>query len=244
MTSLVSNKTTQEGLPQHHVAIIPDGNRRWAEAHGKAPWEGHEAGAQMTEKIVREARRLGIRELSFWGSSLENLEKRPMKEKQELLRIYATYFEKLITEEELHRDRAKVRFIGRWEEQFPDSLKTILQRVLDATKDYDQYFLNFFLAYSGDDDMLQAMKHVTGEGLAPGMVTADVLKKHLMTRDIPPVDLLIRTGGDPHLSAGFMMWETANSQLSFPTVYYPDFTPEEFQKALQEYADRERRFGK
>jgi undecaprenyl diphosphate synthase len=65
-----------------------------------------------------------------------------------------------------------------------------------------------------------------------------------MTREIPAVDLLIRTGGDPHLSAGFMMWETANSQLSFPTVYYPDFTPEELQKSLQEYAERERRFGK
>lgn len=230
-------------LPRH-VAIIPDGNRRWAKERGQEPWEGHEAGAQATEKIVREARQLGIRELSFWGSSLENLEKRPLREKQELLRIYAAYFEKLITEEELHRDRAKVRFIGHWTEQFPDSLKKILSRVLDATKDYDQYFLNFFLAYSGDDDMLQAMKKVAGEGLAPGMITPDTVKKHLMTAELSPVDLLIRTGGDPHLSAGFMMWETANSQLAFPEVFYPDYTPELFRQTIIDYTDRERRYGK
>lgn len=231
-------------VPPHHVAIIPDGNRRWAKEHGQEPWQGHEAGAQASEHIVREARRLGVRELSFWGSSLENLQKRPMLEKQALLGIYATYFEKLLTEEGMHRDRVRVRFIGRWEEQFPDSLKSILHEVLGATRGYDQYFLNFFLAYSGDDDMLQAMKHVAGEGLAPGMVTTEVLKKHLMTAELPPVDLLIRTGGDPHLSAGFMMWETKDAQLSFPTCFYPDFTPERFRAALAEYADRERRFGK
>lgn len=238
-----STKNQDPKLPRH-VAIIPDGNRRWAKEHGKEPWEGHEAGAQATEQIVREARRLGIRELSFWGSSLENLEKRPMKEKTELLRIYATYFEKLITEADIHRDQARVRFIGRWEEQFPASLKSVLHRVLDATKGYGQYFLNFFLAYSGDDDMLHAMKQVAGEGLAPGMVTRDVLKKHLMTAELPPVDLLIRTGGDPHLSAGFMMWETANSQLAFPEVFYPDFTPDLFGQIIAEYTDRERRYGK
>ncbi len=230
-------------LPRH-VAIIPDGNRRWASEHGLESWEGHEAGAKRIEEIVRMARDIGIREISFWGSSLENLVKRSMQERQELLRIYATYFEKLMSEPSLHTDRVRVRCIGRWEEQFPDRLKVILKRGIEATSGYDQYFLNFFLAYSGDDDMLQAVRRIAGEGLAPGMVTESVLKQHLMTAALPPVDLLIRTGDDPHLSAGFMMWETKDSQLSFPQVYFPDFGADAFRTSLTEYVERERRFGK
>lgn len=229
-------------LPRH-VAIIPDGNRRWAKDHGLESWEGHEEGAKRIEEIVREARKIGVREISFWGSSLENLTKRPMKERQELLRIYATYFEKLMNEEDLHTDQVRVRCIGRWEDQFPDRLKEILRRGIEATKHYDRHFLNFFLAYSGDDDMLQAVKRIAGEDLAPGMVTDRVLKKHLMTAELPDVDLLIRTGNDPHLSAGFMMWETRDAQLSFPAVHFPDYGAEAFRASLAEYAERERRFG-
>jgi len=230
-------------LPRH-VAIIPDGNRRWAKEHGFESWEGHEAGAKRIEEIVREGRRLGIREVSFWGSSLENLSKRPLSEKQALLRIYATYFEKLMADEDVFRDRVKIRCIGHWEEQFPDSLKSILRQGMEATKEHDQYFLNFFLAYSGDDDMLQAIQHIAGKGLAPGMVTERVIKEHLMTALIPSVDLLIRTGDDPHLSAGFMMWETKDAQLYFPNCHFPDFDASGFQAAIDEYIDRDRRYGK
>jgi undecaprenyl diphosphate synthase len=229
-------------LPRH-VAIIPDGNRRWAKEHGLESWEGHEEGAKRIEEIVREARKLGIREVSFWGSSMENLTRRPLQERQELLRIYATYFEKLMSEESLFTDRVRVRCIGRWKDQFPDQLKAILNRGIEATKNHDQYFLNFFLAYSGDDDMLQAVKRIAGEDLAPGMVTESVIKQHLMTAELPSVDLLIRTGNDPHLSAGFMMWETKDSQLSFPQVYFPDFRAETFGASILEYTERERRFG-
>lgn len=230
-------------LPRH-VAIIPDGNRRWAKDHGLESWEGHEEGAKRIEEIVREARKIGVREISFWGSSLENLTKRPMKERQELLRIYVTYFERLMNEDDLHTDQVRVRCIGRWEEQFPDRLKDILHRGIEATKHYGQYFLNFFLAYSGDDDMLQAVKRIAGEDLAPGMVTEKVLKKHLMTAELPDVDLLVRTGNDPHLSAGFMMWETRDAQLSFPALHFPEYGAEAFRASLAEYAERERRFGK
>lgn len=238
---------SQESSPAtnlpHHVVIIPDGNRRWATLHGMEPWEGHEAGAQITEKLVRTAHTMGIREISFWGSSMDNLTKRPLREKQALLEIYEKYFAKLIEEEDVHKDRTKIRFIGHWEEQFPESLKKVIQRCIDGTKDYDQCFLNFFLAYGGTDDMVRAVQGVVAEGLNPATVTGDMLKQHLMTADLPPVDLLIRTGGDPHNSDGFMMWETAYSQLAFPSLFYPDFSPEEFQKVIKEYSERDRRFG-
>lgn len=227
-----------------HVVIIPDGNRRWAALRGLAPWKGHEAGAENTERIMREARRLGVKEISFWGSSLENLVKRPVSESKALLRIYETYFQKLLTSEDIHRDQAKIRFIGRWEEQFPASLKSILSQCLAATKDYSKHFLNFFLAYSGDDEMRQAFQKVAQTLPAGGVVTDAMIKENLMTKDMPPVDLLIRTGGEPHLSAGFMMWDMANTQLYFSEKLYPDFDEKAFREALLDYSERERRFGK
>ena len=132
-----------------HVVIIPDGNRRFAKELGREPWYGHELGAKNTEQLIKKAHVLGIRELSFWGSSLENLKKRPLEETRALLRIYETYFKELLGNADIH---------GRWREQFPESLKETLFKIEEATKSYDQYGLNFFLAYSGDDDMLQAVE--------------------------------------------------------------------------------------
>lgn len=230
-------------LPRH-VVIIPDGNRRWAAERGLEPWQGHEAGAENTEKLVREARRLGVKELSFWGSSLENLAKRPVAESKALLRIYETYFKRLLTSEDIHKDEARIRFIGHWEEQFPESLKKVLRECLEATKNYNKHFLNFFLAYSGDDEMRLAIGKIAATLPPGGVVTDEMIKGHLMTKDMPPVDLLIRTGGEPHLSAGFMMWDLANAQLSFSEKLYPDFNEAALQAALLDYSERERRFGK
>ncbi|MGK2849214.1 MAG: polyprenyl diphosphate synthase [Minisyncoccota bacterium] len=230
-------------LPRH-VVIIPDGNRRWATSRGLPVWEGHEAGAQTTEKLIREARRLGVREISLWGSSLENLKKRPFKESQALLRIYETYFKRLLTSGDIHKDEARIRFIGHWEEQFPASLKKVLHDCIETTKQYQKYFLNFFLAYSGDDEMRLAIQKIAETFRHGSLITSQVIKDHLMTRDIPPVDLLIRTGGEPHLSAGFMMWDIADSQLYFSDKYYPDFDEASFRTAIEDYIKRGRRFGK
>lgn len=233
----------KDSLPRH-VVIIPDGNRRWAKEHGRKSWEGHEAGAVNTEKLVREAQRLGIREISFWGSSLENLTKRPVLESKALLRIYETYFKKLLESEDVHKDEVHIRFIGHWEEQFPNSLKEVMYACLEATEKYSKHYLNFFLAYSGDDEMRIAFQNVAAS-LPPGGTVTDVLiKENLMTRELAPVEFLIRTGGEPHLSAGFMMWDMANAQLYFSDKYYPDFDEAAFREALADYAARERRFGR
>lgn len=232
-----------EPLPKH-VVIIPDGNRRWATQRGLEPWEGHEEGAKNTENLVREARRLGVCELSIWGSSIENLSKRPLAERSALLRIYETYFKKLLGSEDIHKDKVKIRFIGHWEEQFPESLKKIMHQCIEATKGYSTFHLNFFLAYSGVDEMRLAIQKIVEKIPDEKEVTDKMIKENLMTRDMPPVDLLIRTGGDPHLSAGFMMWDMAYSQLYFSEKLYPDFDKESLRVALEDYAKRERRYGK
>lgn len=229
-------------LPRH-VAIIPDGNRRYAKMRGEEPWRGHEAGARNTKELIREAHRLRIRMLSFWGSSLENLSRRPLAERQALLRIYETYFAELLGSEDIYRDQVRIRIIGRWREQFPENLKKLLFECEDRTKSHSQYFLNFFLAYSGDDDMRQAVATIAAAYQPKSVVTDAVIKGALLTRDLPPVDFLIRTGGEPHLSAGFLMWDIRDSQLYFSEKLYPEFGPDDFREALRDYTERGRRFG-
>lgn len=232
-----------EHLPKH-IAIIPDGNRRWARELGKEPWEGHFEGAKNTEEIIERAKKLGVRCLSFWGSSEDNLKKRPLAEKKALLDVYLKNFTRMLEGEEIHRDRVRVSIIGKWREQFPESLTRLLERIVEETKEYNDYFLNFFLAYNGDEEMLSAVRELVRSGKDAGTLTGEDIKKNLWTRDLPPVDYLIRTGGEPHLSAGFMMWDIANAQLFFSEKNYPDFGPDEFESAVLEFGNRVRRMGR
>lgn len=233
----------EKNLPVH-IAIIPDGNRRWAKARGLNPWDGHEAGAKNMEKIVEQAFKLKIMSLSFWGSSLENLGKRPLQEKKALLRIYEKYFKKIIGSEEIHQNQARINIIGKWREQLPKKLVKILEDGTEKTKNYKNYNLNFFLVYSGDDEMIGAVRNIAKKYKPGQKITGATIKENLMTKELPPVDLLIRTGGDPHLSVGFMMWDIANAQLYFSEKYFPDFGEKEFVGAVREYQRRERRHGR
>lgn len=226
----------------YHVAIIPDGNRRWANSRGLLPWEGHQAGAKNTEELIRASQELGIRELSLWGSSLENLTKRSLEEKAGLLRVYEENFHSMLESAEMASGKVRIRFIGRFRETFPKSLLKVIQELEEKTKENTEYFLNFFLAYSGDDDMLNAVKILRQS--ADTDVTRESLKGALMTKDLAPVDYLIRTGGDPHLSTGFMMWDTANAELFFTDTLFPDFNGSAFKEAISEYSERARRGGK
>ncbi len=227
-----------------HIAIIPDGNRHWARERGLNPWDGHEAGAKNTEKLVREALKLGVKCLSFWGSSIKNLQKRPLLERKNMFRIYKKYLGKLMDSEDVHHNQVRINIIGKWKELLPESLKKVIEECMKKTAHYKKNVLNFFLAYSGDDEMIEAVRKIARSGIGPEKITAKTIKENLLTKDLPPVDLLIRTGGEPHLSVGFMMWDIADAQLYFPKVYYPDFNKKEFRKAIEEYQGRERRHGR
>jgi undecaprenyl diphosphate synthase len=227
-----------------HVAVIPDGNRRWAKGKGLQPWEGHEIGAKNFEKIVKRSLEKGIRCLSIWGSSTDNLSKRPMEEKKALLDIYQRYFKRLLESKEIHENEVKNSIIGRWEEQFPESLKKIIYEAMEKTKHYKKRMLNLLLAYSGTDEMVEAVKKINDKYEKGAKITAEMIKENLMTKDLPPVDLLVRTGGEPHNSTGFMMWDLADAQYYFSDILFPDFDDLKYEEALQEYARRQRRFGK
>ncbi|MDI6778215.1 MAG: polyprenyl diphosphate synthase [Patescibacteria group bacterium] len=227
-----------------HVAIIPDGNRRWAKEKGLKPWEGHEAGAKNLEKVLRANLNLGVKYVTFWGSSLDNLRKRPWREKKALLEIYKKYFLKLMDSEDIHKNEVQINVIGKWEDQFPESVKNVIRKCVSRTNKYQKYFLNFLLAYSGDAEMVEATNRIIEKFKGKvKRITARMIKEHLMTKDLPPVDLLIRTGGEPHNSAGFMMWDLANAQMYFSPVLWPDFDEKKTREAIEDYSRRGRRYG-
>jgi undecaprenyl diphosphate synthase len=224
-----------------HVVIIPDGNRRWAKEHLLTAFKGHEKGLGAFEKVARHAAKRNIEHLSLWGMSIDNFTKRSKEEVVWLQKIFQTEFNKLKKSEEIHERQTRIRVFGRWQELFSLSARKAIEGAVLATKDYDKNYLNFFLAYNGTDEMLQAVQAIVDGGSKK--ITGDVIKKHLYTRDLPSVDLVIRTAGEPHLSAGFMMWDVADAQLYFTDKYWPDFDEKEFDLALGEYEKRERRKG-
>jgi undecaprenyl diphosphate synthase len=227
-----------------HVALIPDGNRRWARKRGLPAWQGHIEGAKTLEKILKKALEMKIPYFTFWGGSFDNLTKRSKKEIDFLFKVYGLYFKRLLKEKKIDEEKVKISVFGRWKEIFPKGLKEIVKRAIEKTKNYKNYFLTLLLAYNGTDEMIEAIRKITKEG--EKKIDEKILLKNLWTGSLPPVDLVIRTGceGDPHNSAGFMMWQTAYSQFYFTKTLFPDFSPEEFEKIINDYLKRERRFGK
>lgn len=228
-----------------HLAIVPDGNRRWAKLRGLPSAAGHQAGAEMAEKVFDEAYKQGIKYLSFWAGSVSNLTNRSTLEIAFLNRLYERFFKKLLKSKELHERKARVRVLGSWKTVCPKSLQEVISELENASKDYSDCHLTILLAYNGTDEMVAAVNSIMASA-ANAPITAETLKNHLATKDLPPVDLVIRTGveDDPHNSAGFMMWDTAEAQLYFSPVKWPDFSPVELNKVLANYAERERRLGK
>lgn len=241
------NKKNIKNIP-NHVVIIPDGNRRWAKKRRLSPWEGHLAGAKNTEKLIKSAFDMGIKCFSLWGGSWANLTERPKIEIKALFSIYERYFNKLTKDKEIYKNSVKVNIIGKWREISPKKCAQAAEKLINATKNHSQYLLNIFIAYNGTDEMLEAIKSIVKEGSKNKKLKIDknLLKRHLWSGGLPPVDFLIRTGSgnDPHNSAGFMMWNCANSQLYFAKEFYPSFNEQKFTKAIKDFAQRQRRYGK
>lgn len=236
-----------KNIPKH-IAIIPDGNRRWAKNKNLKPWKGHYKGAKRFEELADEAFSLGIKNFSFWGSSEDNLTKRPLREKRALLNIYEIYFEKLLKNKKIFDNKIKINIIGKWRKQFPKRLVKLLEEGIEMTKYHDRFNLNFLLAYNGSTDILEATRRIVKLSKKDATLVVDrqLIADNLMTRTLPLVDLIIRTGveNDFHNSAGFLMWQTQNSQFYFTDLQFPDFTAKQFVVALEDFTRRKRRLGK
>ena len=234
-------------MPLNHIAIIPDGNRRWAKRRGVPLYEGHRIGGQTTEKIFEKSLELKIPYLTFWAASYDNLLKRSQEEVKFLINLINEEFKGLLEDARVHKNEVKVRILGRFREVLPPKTLKIIEKLIEKTEKYNIFFLTFLLAYNGTDEMVEAIKKISQAFKGSTIkITDQVIKSFLWTRDLPPVDLVIRTGceEDPHNSAGFMMWHTAYSQYYFTKTLYPDFNPEEFERAINNFLERERRMGK
>ncbi len=220
-----------------HVALIPDGNRRWARARSLPVWKGHEAGARQMRALITAAFDAGATHVTLWGSSRENLTKRPVAERRALFTVYRRALQAFA--DECNAVGACFRAYGRME-MLPQDVREQINVITAATAHHMERTLTVLLAYSGDDEMLDAIARLR-------TATADVddalVRAHLWTGALPPVDLMVRTGGEPHLSAGFLMWQMQNAHLHFTDTLFPDFTPAMFVRAIEAVRNRERRLG-
>lgn len=226
-----------------HLAIIPDGNRRWAKKHKLASFKGHEKGAETFEKILNKAVELKIPYFSFWGASLDNVTKRSKQEIVHLFKIFEKQFGRLLEDERIMKYEIKIEAIGRWREIFPKKVCDLIEKCIQKTRNNKKMVLTFFLAYNGEDEMIECISAIKEK---KEKVTEKTIKKNLWTKNLPALDFIIRTGikDDPHNSAGFMMWDSAYSQLYFSKTLFPDFNGKELEKAVMNFRERELRKGR
>lgn len=225
-----------------HVVIIPDGNRRWAKSHGLLAWQGHYEGSKRVEEVSREGIKLGITHLTVWGGSYNNLTERTKKEVSVLDAVYRKTAQAVLKSKEFAKTGTRVRFIGEWPKLLKEETVKKMREAENATKGFSSYNLTTLIGYNGDREMLHAIKNLIKRGEKD--ITDGSVKRELWTSDLPPVDLVIRTGGEPHLSTGFMMWDTRNAHLYFTDKTWPAFTVSDLKTAIAEFRNRERRFGK
>ena len=230
-----------EKIPTH-IAIIMDGNGRWAKSQGKERYEGHIEGVASVKACIKAARKRGVRFLTLYAFSTENWG-RPQAEVNALMELFC----KSVTKEtpELIEQGVRVRFIGR-RDRFSEEVRERLLHIEDSTKGGDKLTLVLAFDYSSRDEMLRATRAVA-EKVERGELSAEAIDEstiasHLDTAGIPDPDLIIRTSGECRLS-NFMLWQASYAEMYFPQTMWPDFREEAFDLALEEYAKRERRYG-
>lgn len=222
----------------NHVAIIMDGNGRWAKERGQDRLAGHEAGTENIRRILRQAAKDGVNYLTFWAFSTENW-RRPEEEVSGLMAILGRA---LISEvDELHSQGAQLRHIGDLSALSPD-LQQSVNEAIELTAHNDRIILTIAFNYGGRQELIHAAQGMLKDGIDPESVTEDVFERYLYMPDLPDADLIIRTSGEYRLS-NFLLWQGAYSELYFSPKFWPDFSPEDFDAALQDFAQRERRFG-
>lgn len=228
-------------IPQH-IAIIMDGNGRWAKAQGKIRTYGHQAGAETLKKIVRAADKIGIKVISAYAFSTENW-KRPVTEVNFIMELLSRYLTNEI--DEFKENNVQVRFIGS-QEGLPEIVKQKMAHAVAETKDNTGIILNLAINYGGQAEILHAVKNIAQEAangnIAVDEITNEVFEQHLYTKGLPAPDLLIRPGGDLRIS-NFLLWQIAYAEIWTTDVYWPDFSEEHLLQAIRAFQGRERRFG-
>jgi len=236
----------KNGVKPGHIAIILDGNRRWASEKALNPWFGHEKGAEKVDQLLDWCLKLGVKSITLYAFSTENF-RRSKNEVEEIMRIAQEQFRKILTDERIHKNKIHVKVIGRLS-LLPKDLQQLILDVEKATQGYDDHFLNLALAYGGRAEIVDAAKKIADkvhEGkLSPEEIDEQVFEKYLYTSHMSKQDpdLIIRTSGEERLS-GFLLWQSAYSELCFLDVYWPGFRFIDLLRAVRTFQRRRRRFG-
>ena len=234
------DKIDKQRIPEH-IAIIMDGNGRWATARGLARNAGHQAGVETVRRITAECVRLGVRYLTLYAFSTENWN-RPVDEVSALMGLVLTSLE----DEIFMKHNVGLRVIGDME-RLPANVREKLQQTIERTKDNDTMTLVVALSYSSRWEITKAVKDILQESatspLAQEDITEEFISRHLTTNFMPDPDLLIRTGGELRIS-NYLLWQIAYSELYFCDTYWPDFDEKALHEAIISYQSRQRRFGK
>nr|WP_249111203.1 polyprenyl diphosphate synthase [Nitrosopumilus sp. K4] len=242
----LENEVRSGSIP-NHVALILDGNRRWAKRHLTMKKEGHWKGADAVENLLDWCEEFDIKIITLYALSAENLDRND-DELQYLFELIRKRLEKLYNDPRIHKNKMRVKGIGRIE-LLPDSIKEVLRRLDDATKDYDNHFLNIALAYGGQYELVDAVKKI-GEKIQDGALNIEdinkkVIESNLYTSHLPQSspDMILRTSGEKRLS-GFLMWQSAYSELVFMDIFWPEFRKIDLMRAIRTFQERKRRLGK
>jgi len=236
----------KNGIKLEHIAIVLDGNRRWASEKVLDPWFGHEMGAEKVDQLLEWCQKLYVKSITLYAFSTENF-RRPKDEIEEIMRIAEEKFRDILTDERIHRNKVRVKVIGRVN-LLPESLQQLIVDVEKTTQSYNEHFLNIAFAYGGRAEIVDAARTIAekvreGE-LSPEKVDEQIFEQHLYTSHMPKQDpdLIIRTSGEERLS-GFLLWQSAYSELCFLDVYWPDFRLIDLLRAVRTFQNRKRRFG-
>lgn len=233
----MTSQLNQDNLPEH-IAIIMDGNGRWAKAKNRPRLFGHNAGMKTLKKIVRASSDAGIKIITMYAFSTENWKRSP-EEVDGLMNIAVEYFHKEVGE--LHENNVKINVIGNLN-GLGRKVREAALKAIDTTAANTGLVLNIALNYGGRDEILHAVKELMAEGISPEAVTEQHISDHLYTKGQPDPDLLIRTGGESRLS-NFMLWQMAYAEFMFTDIYWPDFEVEVYYEMIKNYQNRNRRYG-
>jgi undecaprenyl diphosphate synthase len=235
--SSTDNQPSPDTSPQH-IAIIMDGNGRWALSRGLPRLAGHRAGTENLRRVIEACVEFGVQYLTLYAFSTENWG-RPLEEVRGLMRILEDVIDREL--QELHEEGVQLRHIGRLDRLKP-SLK---QKVLDAialTKNNTKLILNIAFNYGGRDEIIWAIRHIIEAGVDSQNVTDELVSQYLFTAGVPDPDLIIRTSGELR-GSNFLIWQGAYAEWYFTPTYWPDFGKEELRKAIEEFNQRDRRYG-
>lgn len=221
-----------------HVAIILDGNGRWAQQKNMPRTFGHKNGAENVVDIAIHAKKRGVKYLTLYAFSTENW-KRPKKEVDYLMKLLIKFVNDKI--DQLMEEDCKLNFLGDLS-AIPDQTRKAVELALDRTKDNKSLFINIALNYGGRDELVHAFKSIISQGYKAEDIDEKLISENLYTKAIPDPDLLIRPGGELRIS-NFLIYQIAYSELYFTDRLWPDFSYEDFDKAIEEYSRRNRRFG-